>query len=98
MNSRRFIVGPDVGQIPDLIGAPETFECLVIPILCHFRPVGAIYADMGTTATPIGDFSLYTELCNRVSQVLGEALLRRRGQRYLADGPTTTVHPRPDLG
>ncbi len=86
---RRLLVGPDIGQIPDLIGPPASGECLVIPILCHFRPVGAIYADTFDTGKPLGDLEIYRELCNRVSEILAEAVLRKRGKRYLAPGSET---------
>jgi len=86
---RRLLVGPDVGQLPDLIGPPASGDCLVIPILCHFRPVGAIYADTFDTGKALGDLDIYRELCNRVSKILAEAVLKKKGKQYLAPGSRT---------
>ena len=87
-------VGPDAGQIPDLIGPPRSSEVLVIPITCHRRPVAIIYADTGGSGERIGDLGAYRELCQRVSRVLEEAMTRLKG-RAAADPNATRILRRP---
>ncbi|MFN7974362.1 MAG: hypothetical protein U0166_18770 [Acidobacteriota bacterium] len=71
-------VGPDAGQIPDLIGNPKSGECLVIPVLARTRPVAIIYADTGETGDPIGDLSVYRTITTRVSRAVEEVLMKRK--------------------